>query len=256
MYRLKKKYGADEEEVLAYKTRAEAEIETLSQSEESRDKLKADIKALEKDMFERAGIISKKRNDAALVLGKKIGEILGSLGMPNARFDVSVAGKGQGPAGLICGPWGADDVEFLISANAGEPLKELSKIASGGELARVMLAIKTVLAGADTIETLIFDEVDTGIGGEVALAVGDYLVKIGKIKQIFCVTHLASIAVRADNHLKVEKNTDGERTVTTVSVLREDGRRQEIARMLAGDSAGSAALAHADDLLAKYGKTG
>ncbi len=252
LYRLKKKYGADEEEVLAYKTRAEAEIETLSQSEESRDKLKADIKALEKDMFERAGIISKKRNDAALVLGKKIGEILGSLGMPNARFDVSVAGKGQGPAGLICGPWGADDVEFLISANAGEPLKELSKIASGGELARVMLAIKTVLAGADTIETLIFDEVDTGIGGEVALAVGDYLVKIGKIKQIFCVTHLASIAVRADNHLKVEKNTDGERTVTTVSVLREDGRRQEIARMLAGDSAGSAALAHADDLLAKY----
>jgi DNA repair protein RecN (Recombination protein N) len=254
LYRLKKKYGADEEEILAYKTSAEAEIETLSQSEESREKLKSEIKALEKDMLERAGIISKKRKDAAVILGNNISEILSGLGMPKARFSVSVAGKGLGPSGLICGPWGADDVEFLISANAGEPLKELAKIASGGELARVMLAIKTVLAGSDTIETLIFDEIDTGIGGEIALAVGEYMVKIGKIKQIFCVTHLASIAVRADNHLKVEKHSDGQRTVTTVNVLSDGSKRQEIARMLAGDSAGSAALAHADDLLAKYGR--
>jgi DNA repair protein RecN (Recombination protein N) len=258
LYRLKKKYGAsglpDEEDVLAYKVSAEAEIETLSQSEESREKLKSEIKALEKDMFERAGIISKKRKDAAVILGDNISEILGDLGMPKARFSVSVAGKGTGPNGLMCGPWGADDVEFLISANAGEPLKELSKIASGGELARVMLAIKTVLAGVDTIETLIFDEIDTGIGGEIALAIGKYMVKIGKIKQILCVTHLATIAVRADNHLKVEKQSDGQRTVTTVKVLTDGSRRQEIARMLAGDSAGSAALAHADDLLSKYGK--
>ncbi|MDR2901053.1 MAG: DNA repair protein RecN [Treponema sp.] len=254
LYRLKKKYGADEEAVIAYKNSAEAEIETLSQSEESREKIKAEIKVLEKNMLERAGIISKKRKDAAEILGTKISEILGGLGMPKARFSVSVAGKGMGPNGLICGPWGADDVEFLISANAGEPLKELSKIASGGELARVMLAIKTVLAGVDTIETLIFDEIDTGIGGEVALAVGDYMLKIGKIKQLFCVTHLASIAVRADNHLKVEKHSDGQRTVTTVSVLSDIARVQEIARMLAGDSAGSAALAHAEDLLAKYGR--
>jgi DNA repair protein RecN (Recombination protein N) len=260
LYRLKKKYGTagipDEEEVLAYKVSAEAEIETLSQSEESRDKMKAEIKLLEKDMLERAGLISKKRKDAALILGAKISEILSGLGMPKAKFSVSVAGKGMGPNGLICGPWGADDVEFLISANAGEPLKELSKIASGGELARVMLAIKTVLAGVDTIETLIFDEIDTGIGGEVALAVGDYMVKIGKIKQLFCVTHLASIAVRADNHLKVEKHTDGQRTATTVKVLAGEDRKHEIARMLAGDSAGSSALAHAGDLLAKYGRMG
>jgi DNA repair protein RecN (Recombination protein N) len=256
LYRLKKKYGADEEEVLAYKNSAEAEIETLSQSEESREKLKTEIKALEKDMIERAGIISKKRKETATVLGWKISEILASLGMPNAKFSVSVASKGMGPNGLICGPWGADDVEFMISANAGEPQKELAKIASGGELARVMLAIKTVLAGVDTIETLIFDEIDTGIGGEIALAVGEYMVKIGKIKQIFCVTHLASIAVRADNHLKVEKHSDGQKTVTTVNVLSAASQREEIARMLAGDSAGSAALAHADDLLAKYGRMG
>jgi DNA repair protein RecN (Recombination protein N) len=164
-------------------------------------------------------------------------------------------------------------------------MKELARIASGGELSRVMLAVKTILAGAEapgnaspgggvssgngvspgggvssksgvsgdaTPETLIFDEIDTGIGGEVALSVGEYLAKIGERKQIFCVTHLASIAIRADNHLKVEKQSDGSRTVTTVSVLRKPERREEIARMLAGDSGGAAALAHADALLLKY----
>jgi DNA repair protein RecN (Recombination protein N) len=117
-----------------------------------------------------------------------------------------------------------------------------------------MLAIKTVLAGSDTVETLIFDEIDTGIGGEVALAVGEYLEKAGEFKQIFCITHLASIAVRADNHIRVEKKEDGGRTQTTVAPLSPMGRRAEIARMLAGDSMGSTALAHAEDLLSKYGK--
>ncbi|MDR0388490.1 MAG: DNA repair protein RecN, partial [Spirochaetaceae bacterium] len=134
-----------------------------------------------------------------------------------------------------------------------EPVKDLSRIASGGELSRVMLAIKTILTGADTIETMIFDEIDTGIGGEVALSVGQYLAEIGRAKQIFCVTHLASIAVRADNHLMVAKKTDGSRTHTVVSALKPGERRAEIARMLAG-GAGSAALAHADELLAKYSK--
>jgi DNA repair protein RecN (Recombination protein N) len=146
-------------------------------------------------------------------------------------------------------------VEFLISANPGEPVKELARIASGGELSRVMLAIKTVLTGADSIETMIFDEIDTGIGGEVALAVGEYLAEIGRIKQIFCVTHLASIAVRADNHLMVAKEVQGSRTHTTVTTLKKGERRAEIARMLAG-SAGSAALAHADELLAQYSRRG
>jgi DNA repair protein RecN (Recombination protein N) len=158
-------------------------------------------------------------------------------------------------------------VEFLISANAGEPLKDLSRIASGGELSRVMLAVKTALLsrkggeagpGEDySAETLVFDEIDTGIGGEVALSVGEYLGKIGEFKQIFCVTHLASIAVRADNHFLVEKKTvpgrGGDRTLTTVTTLDGEEKRREIARMLAGD-AGKAALAHADDLLKKYGR--
>jgi DNA repair protein RecN (Recombination protein N) len=264
LYRLKKKYGSDEDAVLSYREKAAAEIEGLRGVMENREKLKGEIAALERDIASRAALLRNKRSAAAKKLGEGITEILSRLGMPHARFAVVVAPKGQSPGGLVCGPWGGDDVEFLISANAGEPLKDLSRIASGGELSRVMLAIKTVLSGADipevsgSPETLVFDEIDTGIGGEVALAVGEYLAKIGGLKQIFCVTHLASIAVRADNHLKVEKRSYGEkdgteRTVTLVSWLRSEERRNEIARMLAGDS-GAAALAHADALLAKYGK--
>jgi DNA repair protein RecN (Recombination protein N) len=258
LLKLKKKYGggstglfSDEEGILSYKEKAEAEIDALSSIEENRDKLKAEIAALEKEIAGRAAALSKKRKDAAQILGGRITEILSHLGMPHACFEVSVTPKGD--AGLVCGPWGADNIEFLISANAGEPLKDLSRIASGGELSRVMLAIKTVLSDADMLETLVFDEIDTGIGGEVALAVGEYLSKIGKMKQIFCVTHLASIAVRADNHLKVEKRNNAGRTFTGVSSLNMEEQRKEVARMLAGD-AGTAALAHADEMLAKYGK--
>jgi DNA repair protein RecN (Recombination protein N) len=270
LYRLRKKYGAHgaadgEEGILAYKARAETEVAELSGIEENREKLKGEITALERDIGARSLALGAKRKAAALDLGGAITKILVRLGMPNARFSPAVKPKGQ--SGLVLGPWGAEDVEFLISANAGEPLKDLSRIASGGELSRVMLAIKTVLASADTQghdaspETLIFDEIDTGIGGEVALSVGEYLVRTGERKQIFCVTHLASIAVRADNHYKVEKRVApsrsaggaGDRTVTTVRALGKSDKRQEIARMLAGD-AGNAALAHADDLLAKYGR--
>jgi DNA repair protein RecN (Recombination protein N) len=277
LFRLKKKYGGkaspssggspepagvtEEDALLAYRTDAEREIEALSQSEENRAKLKTEIAALEKEIAVKAAALGAKRKEGASRLAQAVNAILQRLGMPRARFEVGVASKGQGPGGsLICGPWGADDVEFLISANPGEPVKELARIASGGELSRVMLAIKTVLARSDTLETLVFDEIDAGIGGEVALAVGEYLEKIGEFKQIFCITHLASIAVRADNHIRVEKNVvgadkNGGRTVTTVKTLSGKARREEIARMLAGDSAGGAALAHAGDLLQKYGKS-
>ncbi|MDR2484267.1 MAG: DNA repair protein RecN [Treponema sp.] len=252
LYRLKKKYGVDEDAVLAYRVKAEAEIETLSGTEEHREKLKAEIEVIERNLAAKAQDLSAKRALAARKLESRITEILSRLGIPQVRFAVAVVSREPG-AKACYGPWGADEVEFLISANSGEPLKELSRIASGGELSRVMLAIKTVLSDVDTPETLIFDEIDTGIGGEVALSVGEYLAKIGELKQIFCVTHLASIAVRADNHLKVEKTSQAGRTVTGISVLQGDERRREIARMLSGD-AGAAALAHADALLAKYGR--
>jgi DNA repair protein RecN (Recombination protein N) len=245
LYQLKKKYGnGDEAALLRYRTEAEAEIDALSHAEENREKLKEEITVLEKDITARAVSINVKRKAAALRLGSAVGEVLGRLGMPGARFLVTVK---TGPIG----PWGMDEVNFLISANKGEPEKLLARIASGGELSRVMLAIKTALSGADTLETLVFDEIDTGIGGEVAITVGEYLAKISALKQIFCVTHLASIAVRADNHVKVVKTSEGERTITSVKELRSKEQREEIARMLSGD-AGTAALAHADDLLAKY----
>jgi DNA repair protein RecN (Recombination protein N) len=289
LFRLKKKYAGDaapgtdsEEALLAYRLQAEAEIEALSGAGENRERLKAEIGALEREIASRAASLRARRTKAAVKLGERITGILSRLGMPKARFSVSVLPKGRtrdaadpGPAEteqagrgpLVCGPWGAEEVEFLISANAGEPLKDLSRIASGGELSRVMLAVKTALLsqeGGDTgpgddysAETLVFDEIDTGIGGEVALSVGEYLGRIGEFKQIFCVTHLASIAVRADNHFRVEKKTvpgsGGDRTLTTVGILGGEERRKEIARMLAGD-AGKAALAHADDLLKKYGR--
>jgi DNA repair protein RecN (Recombination protein N) len=205
--------------------------------------------------------------------------------MPGAAFTVNLAPKGPIPGGqanIVCGPWGADDVEFLIAANKGENARELRLVASGGELSRVMLAIKTALAAetsagvegaaavpptaagitpatwvdastwVDGPETLIFDEIDTGIGGEAAIAVGEYLQKIGRVKQIFCVTHLAVIACRADNHFRVEKTETGGRTITSVNPLSTGERCKEIARMLSGGK-GETALAHACELLDKYG---
>jgi DNA repair protein RecN (Recombination protein N) len=291
--RFKKKYvphkpagPSIEDNILSWKAEAEAEMEILAGSEENRDKLKADISHLEKDLSSRAVILNVRRKEGAKKLDQGITMILSRLGMPNARFSTAVMPKTAAemqktaadmpknatdqPGVVRCGPWGADDVEFMISANAGEPLNDLARIASGGELSRVMLAIKTILSDAEsgdkdsspssrdsTPQTLIFDEIDTGIGGEVAISVGEYLAQIGMVKQIFCVTHLATIAVQGNNHLKVEKkiisgqNEETDRTATTVSLLNYSERRQEIARMLAGDD-GKAALAHADDLLAKY----
>jgi len=269
LYKLKKKYvkspdvrGNDEEAVLSYLADAKIEIETLTGAEENRDKLKAAINSLEKTVISKSQSLREKRTAASLKLSSLIAGILRNLGMPNAGFQVSVKPRLNESGQASFGPYGIDDIEFLISANTGEPLKDLAKIASGGELSRVMLAIKTALLNEDSgssinkedtgVDTLIFDEIDTGIGGEVALKVGEYLAGIGNIKQIFCVTHLASIAVRADNQFKVEKKTEGGRTFTGIGPLSVQGRRKEIARMLAGDT-GEAALAHADDLIKKYG---
>jgi len=252
LFKLRKKYGDTEESILAYKNQAETELEALSRIEENRVLLKESIVKLEREITKRAEDLTVKRQIAAQSLADGITKILNTLGMPKAQFMIHVQSKGTNGNSKIIGPYGADDIEFMISANLGEPVKELSKIASGGELSRVMLAIKTVLANTDTVETLVFDEIDSGIGGEVALSVGEHLAQIGNTKQIFCITHLASIAVRADNHLKVEKKIEGDRTITTLRALDQSERRKEIARMLAGDAAANAALAHADELLTRY----
>jgi len=269
LYKLRKKYvkslnaakqDNDEEAILLYMSNAQAEIEALCGAEENRENLKKEIASLEKSIVAKAKALKEKRTEASVKLSRLISGILKNLGMPASRFQAEVIPR-QSDGQISYGPYGSEDIEFLISANTGEPLKDLAKIASGGELSRVMLAIKTALLSKSSddqqcesdVQTLVFDEIDAGIGGEVALKVGEYLTEIGKFKQIFCVTHLASIAVRADNHFKVEKRTEGGRTYTGIGPLSAQGQRNEIARMLAGD-AGDAALAHADDLIKKYTK--
>ena len=250
---LEKKYGDSIEEVLAYSAAGAQELAGMENWEEEKARLEADISVTEKKIAEAARELSEKRRAASVGLQKKIEEELRELGMPKVSFRVLIADAARPDGTAVLTPWGRDAIEFVISPNLGEPFKRLRAIASGGELSRVMLAIKGVLAQSDHVSTLVFDEVDAGIGGEVALAVGERLAALAGHKQVLCITHLATIAVRADNHLRIEKVTQGGRTVTRVERVSGDERRQEIARMLAGDRTGELSLQHAGELLAKYG---
>ena len=173
--------------------------------------------------------------------------------MPKVHFQVLLQERLNDSGKLVYTPTGKDRVEFLISPNLGEPFRRLAQIASGGELSRIMLAIKSALSASDSVDTLIFDEIDAGIGGEVALAVGERLKLLSAHKQVLCITHLATIAVRADMHLKVEKRTRNQRTVTEIEAVAGEERREEIARMLAGDRKGDTSLRHAEELIQRYG---
>jgi DNA repair protein RecN (Recombination protein N) len=172
--------------------------------------------------------------------------------MKGTHFGVSLEEKEGSDLVQKCGPYGKDNIEFLISANPGNPLLPLAKIASGGELSRVMLALKTIFAQNDSVETLIFDEIDTGIGGEVAVAVGSHMKNLAKNRQIFCITHLASIAVYADNQIKIEKAVAGGITSSNVHAVKGEERVAEIARMLSGDADTEQSLMHARTMLQKY----
>ena len=255
LQKLKRKYGATLHEVLRYRADAQAQLARLENWAEDRAALEAEAAALEALVYERAEGLSASRSAGAMELEASVAAILKTLGMPNARFSVALERKPLADGKVVVGPYGADEPEFFVSANKGEPLRPLALVASGGELSRIMLALKTVLAKADGVPTMIFDEIDTGIGGEVALGVAEHLAGLSAAKQVFCITHLASIAVRADNHYKVEKHVEGERTVTKVSRLDGDTRVREIARMLSGDAESAASLAHAEQLLNKLGRT-
>ena len=255
--KLKKKYGGTIEEVLSRLEEDQLRLERLETWEEDKGEIERRIAAMEAQVLEAALAISEKRRAAASGLQDKIEAIVRTLGMPNAKFYARVLRKDTegGPNGPrpVVGPHGVDEVEFLIAPNPGESAKPLARIASGGELSRVALAAKTVLAGSDSVDCLIFDEVDAGIGGEVAVAVGEHLKELGKSKQVLCITHLASIAVRADNHYRVEKDISGGRTTTRLSRMEGRVRAEEIARMLAGDPREEASIAHAIELLRKFG---
>jgi DNA repair protein RecN (Recombination protein N) len=175
--------------------------------------------------------LSKRRIDAAKRMTMLVGAELAMLKMEQAIFQVMVS-IDESAEGL--GPAGCDRVEFLLSSNPGEPPRPLSRVASGGELSRIMLALKTVLAEMDQVPVLVFDEIDTGVGGAVAAAMGRRLRQLGSFHQVFCITHLPQVASQAEHHLLVEKELDSQRTSTSVRTLKGIGREEEIARMLSG----------------------
>lgn len=260
IYNLKKKYAssvnAPVSEVIEYAEKAQKKLEQLDTASESKDALVSEIKSLEKQVYVESKAISSERKNAAEKMSEGVLSVLSSLGMSGTRFAVSISEKAESTSdsGVLqmCGPYGMDNVEFLISANPGQPLAPLSKIASGGELSRVMLSLKTILAQSDSVGTMIFDEIDTGIGGEIAVSIGSHLKKLAKDRQVLCITHLASIAVYADNQLKIEKSVSNGSTHTQVYPVDGEARVSEIARMLSGDAASSESLEHARSLLAKY----
>jgi DNA repair protein RecN (Recombination protein N) len=260
IYNLKKKYAssvnAPVEEVIQFGIDAQKRLAELSGGEKNKDSLKAEIAGLEKNVYKQAKEISDSRKIAAQKMSEQVMAILKTLGMKDTRFAVQVAEKNGSQIEQKCGPYGMDDIEFLIAANPGNPLQSLAKIASGGELSRVMLALKTVLAETDSVETLVFDEIDTGIGGEVAVSVGQHLKSLAKKCQILCITHLASIAVYADNQLKIAKSVSEGMTNTEVAPIEGEQRVAEIARMLSGDAASQESLEHAKAMLAKFSGTG
>jgi DNA repair protein RecN (Recombination protein N) len=251
--RLEKKYGGSIEAVLAYCRDSQKELEEIQGSDAAQKKLEGEIAVLEKELKAKALDITNLRKKASIGLREKIVEELIQLGMPKVRFSVQIEDRTGEGGKVLYSSTGKDKVEFLISPNPGEPYKRLAQIASGGELSRIMLAIKSVLAESDHINSLIFDEVDAGIGGEVAIAVGERLKRLARRKQVLCITHLATIAVQADNHIKVQKVTQAGRTVTRVNPVTGAERQEEVARMLAGDKTGDTSLKHARELLQKYG---
>ena len=256
IYNLKKKYAssvnAPLSEVFAYLDEAQKFVEENADGNNKKEALAAEIKALEKVVLTEAEKLSQARKACASTMNAEVDQILSKLGMKGTTFAVQINQKAGTDLEQLCGPYGKDDIEFMISANPGNPPLPLAKIASGGELSRVMLALKTIFALTDNVETLVFDEIDTGIGGEVAVAVGAHIKNLAKTRQIFCITHLASIAVYADNQIKIEKSVSGEITSSNVYPVEGEARVAEISRMLSGDSDTAQSLEHARSLLAKF----
>ena len=260
IYKLKKKYGSTVEEVVRYCESAEKELQDMVDNEENTNKLQEEMDKISAELYLLAGKLNKERLKAAELLETRIGTELEDLEMKKARFKANINfNELQEPDGeRRFGPRGLDTVEFLISPNVGEPLKPLSKIASGGEMSRIMLAIKTILANVDHVPTLIFDEIDIGVSGRAAQKVGEKLSYISRNHQVICVTHLAQIASMADDHYLIEKTTNGENTETSVKQLDKKGVRIEIARILGGASISEITMKHAEEMLvnAQSFKTG
>ncbi|OQY40061.1 MAG: DNA repair protein RecN [Spirochaetaceae bacterium 4572_7] len=248
IFNIQKKYGPNLSDVNDYLKKSEDELDQIASSGKKIDELKELIDTEQKEILIKAKALSDNRKSNALIMQKEVENLLKELSLPNVNFVVEIVSRKDNNGNSSCGPWGMDDIEFLMSMNPGEPLKPVKQIASGGEISRIMLALKSVLADVDSVGCLIFDEIDSGIGGEVALSIGNHLKKLSKNKQVLSITHLASIASCGENHLKVIKSNDGLKTKTDVIKLDEEERVGEIARMLSGDCS-EASMNHARELL-------
>jgi DNA repair protein RecN (Recombination protein N) len=242
-HHLARKHRLAAEELPGLRTRFEAELDTLEHSETWLESVQQAVQEALAGYRANAGQLSEQRGVAARDLTERITQALAGLGMPGGRFGIALEPLDK-PT-----PGGLETVEFQVSANPGQPLRPLSKVVSGGELSRISLAIQVITAHAARIPTLIFDEVDTGIGGGVAEVVGRELRELGGNRQVLCVTHLPQVAAQAHQQFKVEKQTDGESTHTQVLALDADERVTEIARMLGGIELTANTLAHAREML-------
>ena len=243
---LKHKYGRTVAEVLEFLKSASDELEELTGDASRREELEKKKRALAAEYKAKAASLTEARRASASKLCSLAEEQLKALGMKKARLSAEFSPFGDEPRYN-----GADDVRLLLSANEGEPLKPLSKVASGGELSRIMLALKTVITDADEIPTLIFDEVDTGISGLTANTVGLRMKRIANRHQVLCVTHLPQIAAFADTHFVVSKHEEGGRTVTDVKRLADEERPYELARIMGAEGSAEAAVSHAAELIKK-----
>lgn len=246
IYRLRKKYGSTVEEMLAYLERCRQELDTIQSAADTLEKLRKQMAAAQAEAARQAEQLTALRKEQAVFLQQRIQKELADLDMPKVRFEVAFGTK-AGPFGLD--ETGADEAQFLMSANVGEDLKPIHKIASGGELARIMLALKNVLAENETVSTLVFDEVDTGVSGRAAQKVARKMADVGQHKQVLCVTHLPQIAAMADVHFSVEKGERDGRTYTEVERLSQQRRKEELARLTGGAVCSDAILKSAEELL-------
>ena len=245
---LKRKYGGSIEEILAYLTKAEEEYEVLSHFAENTQALEAEIGELRVKLKDLAGKMTERRRQTASMLEKNILEQLKDLEMPHAQFEIAIT---KTEAFVETG-W--DQVEFFISPNLGEPVKPLAKIASGGEMSRMMLAMKAVLANVDQIPTLIFDEIDTGISGVAAARVADKMRMLSNNHQVLCVTHLARIAASANHNIYIEKIMENGTTRTKVTPLTGESLVLEIARLLDGETCTETTKQHSREMLVSAGR--
>ncbi len=242
IHKLRRKYGATCVDILEYLNKAKVELDEIEFADDHLDRLKKKLQKAEKEAWDAALALRKNRQEAAQAMSRRILTELAQLDMPRVQFSCEFTA-------LELTADGADAVAFYMSANAGEALKPLSKVASGGELARIMLAMKNVLAERDRVATLIFDEVDTGVSGRAAQKVAEKLRSVASHKQVLCVTHLPQLAALANTHLLIAKGERDGRTYTTVTPLDLEGRKRELARIIGGTNITETTLKSAEEML-------